>query len=636
MSAQKSLNKKSGAPGKSYSGKNHGSNRKHLNYINPNHYTYLAIPLLLIIALVPLIVYVKKVILNDPGNLYWNGQNERYDIFSYYKMVYLLIFAGAGLLLYLLMKKGNPFEKVKRPYYIPTGIFALLALASAIASDYKQVAFFGFIERYEGAVVLIVYCVILFLAMNVFQDEKSIKIMFGCLFASATVISILGIFQYCGINYFDSSFISQLITPPYLLKLGGSIKPNMEGNLIYSTLYNPNYVGSYTAMLIPISVILLIWFKKIWQKLAISTILLLTLINLIGSQSFAGLIGTGFAVVILLIIYKNDLWAHKWITLSAILILIAGTIAVNFAAKGALVNRLVNMMTGNAEIVEAQKSINNTLAGLSDVKMDDRRLQLVTNKGTLVVLTQDLAINVMDENNAVIPSKFDNNTLTFSDKRFENIKIAVKPDEGMMNIFYNNFQLLDVAFTKDGLRSPTNRWLNYRNDREIQAFGFKGVETFGSNRGYIWSRSIPQLKDTILLGHGPDTFAIYFPQYDFLSKLRFYLTGSIFVDKAHNLYLQTALNTGVLSLLALLALFVMYFISSIKLYFKSNSVRTNFFSTAGAACFTAFCGYVVAALANDSVVSVAPVFWVLLGLGIGINVKLAKETADGFLQKSSI
>jgi hypothetical protein len=46
---------------------------------------------------------------------------------------------------------------------------------------------------------------------------------------------------------------------------------------------------------------------------------------------------------------------------------------------------------------------------------------------------------------------------------------------------------------------------------------------------------------------------------------------------------------------------------------------------AGAACFAAFCGYVSAALFNDSVVSVAPVFWLLLGLGIGINVKVAGE-----------
>ena len=47
-----------------------------------------------------------------------------------------------------------------------------------------------------------------------------------------------------------------------------------------------------------------------------------------------------------------------------------------------------------------------------------------------------------------------------------------------------------------------------------------------------------------------------------------------------------------------------------------------------AACFVAFCGYAVAGLANDSVISVAPVFWALLGLGVGINIKLKRERKE--------
>ena len=134
------------------------------------------------------------------------------------------------------------------------------------------------------------------------------------------------------------------------------------------------------------------------------------------------------------------------------------------------------------------------------------------------------------------------------------------------------------------------------------------------------------LKSTIVAGKGPDTFALYFPQYDFLNKLRYYQTGGIFVDKAHNMYLQTALNTGILSLLALLAIFGMYAVSSIKIYWKEDF--SGFLPAAGAACFVAFCGYAVAGLANDSVISVAPVFWALLGLGVWINIKLKRERKE--------
>jgi len=138
-----------------------------------------------------------------------------------------------------------------------------------------------------------------------------------------------------------------------------------------------------------------------------------------------------------------------------------------------------------------------------------------------------------------------------------------QPEKGLVEVHYNDYHLIDVALTREGLVSPTNRWISYRGGKEIESWGFEGMGTFGSNRGYIWSRTIPMLKSTIVAGKGPDTFALYFPQYDFLNKLRYYQTGGIFVDKAHNMYLQTALNTGILSLLALLAIFGMYAVSSI-------------------------------------------------------------------------
>jgi O-antigen ligase len=167
--------------------------------------------------------------------------------------------------------------------------------------------------------------------------------------------------------------------------------------------------------------------------------------------------------------------------------------------------------------------------------------------------------------------------------------------------------------------------MTWRGDRSIETFGPERFESFGSNRGYIWSRTVPVLKKTILLGYGPDTFPIYFPQYDYLGKLRNYGVGGMFVDKAHNMYLQTAMNSGVISLLALLSLFGIYFVSSIRLFIREKFEA--FLPCAGLACFTAFCGYVFAGLFNDSTISVAPVFWVIFGLGIGINLKLAKDSA---------
>ncbi|HOQ76817.1 MAG TPA: O-antigen ligase family protein, partial [Thermoclostridium sp.] len=220
-------------------------------------------------------------------------------------------------------------------------------------------------------------------------------------------------------------------------------------------------------------------------------------------------------------------------------------------------------------------------------------------------------------------SEYRDGILYFTDDRFSNIRLEITPEEGYVLVYYNDYALMDILLTEAGMWSTSNRWMIYRNGRQIESFGFEGMETLGSNRGYIWSRTIPLLKDTIFIGKGPDTFALYFPQYDFLGKLKFYMTGSLFVDKAHNMYLQTALTTGVLSLAAILVLFVMYAVLSLKVLWDEDF--TEFLPAAGLACFAAFCGYAIAGLFNDSTITVAPVFWVLLGMGTGINVMLGKK-----------
>ena len=89
------------------------------------------------------------------------------------------------------------------------------------------------------------------------------------------------------------------------------------------------------------------------------------------------------------------------------------------------------------------------------------------------------------------------------------------------------------------------------------------------------------------------------------------------VTKPHNMYLQIWTQTGVLSLLAFLLLFILYFIDSIRLYYnrKNYSVLESF----GVAFLVAVFSYMVTGLANDSTVAVAPVYWGMLGIGMAIN-----------------
>ena len=150
------------------------------------------------------------------------------------------------------------------------------------------------------------------------------------------------------------------------------------------------------------------------------------------------------------------------------------------------------------------------------------------------------------------------------------------------------------------------------------AIGFRGKELLGSSRGYIWSRTIPLLKECMVTGYGPDTFAYIFPQNDYLAKYYAYQEGFyIAVDKPHNLYLQIFFNNGLIALIAFLAICVFYLVDCFRLYALKKKYRIE--QIYGISIMLAVVGYLAAGMFNDSVVAVAPVFWILLGVGAALN-----------------
>lgn len=91
----------------------------------------------------------------------------------------------------------------------------------------------------------------------------------------------------------------------------------------------------------------------------------------------------------------------------------------------------------------------------------------------------------------------------------------------------------------------------------------------------------------------------------------------MFVDKPHNLYLQIGLDYGVIALIAFLFMIFVYLFDSIKLYaFKEKYVHSQILGISNA---LGIIGYLFAGFFNDSLISVAPVFWIVFGTGIAIN-----------------
>ena len=156
---------------------------------------------------------------------------------------------------------------------------------------------------------------------------------------------------------------------------------------------------------------------------------------------------------------------------------------------------------------------------------------------------------------------------------------------------------------------------------DSESIGFDGYEQFASHRGFIWSRSLPLLKQNILFGCGPDQFVYEFPNDDYLSLLNNGYYGEI-VTKPHNMYLQMGVQTGVVSLIAFILFYILYCIQSIKLLWKTKDISVSYIISE--AVLIGSFGYMVTGIANDSTIGVAPVFWTFIGVRISCPFMLYK------------
>jgi hypothetical protein len=160
--------------------------------------------------------------------------------------------------------------------------------------------------------------------------------------------------------------------------------------------------------------------------------------------------------------------------------------------------------------------------------------------------------------------------------------------------------------------NPAGKMVKYNN---ADTSGLFNADAF-SGRGAIWDDTLPLLLKHFLIGSGANTFLFEFPQDDYVNMRHVYGDNNYNV-KAHNYYLQQGVETGVLGLIALLIFFAWYLVRSVKIYRRASLKEP--ITWVGVGLFTAVVVYLIAAIANDSNVCTAPVFWVVLGLGFAVN-----------------
>lgn len=581
------------------------------------------IPIAFIVIILPLIIRLN--IYDTPLSEFpWFTANSQYvDFFLYYKQ---WLFVSVSFIMIIVIAVNAYLNKLYlrfAPVFLPLGIYAILSLLSSILSKYRSISFAGGFEHFESVLVLLGYCLVVYYIYLFVESEQDVKFIINSFIIGIIFFSIIGLSQFIGHDFIRTDIGLRLITPRIYWGNLDTISFNFEENRVYGTLFNPNYVGVYAALILPMLLLLTIFTKKFKHLLMYIIAIIGVSICLIGSQSTAGIISIGVSLILALILLWRYLVKYFYFTIPGILLLVLSLVLFNNKSDNYLIRQF-------NEVLDLQKS---ELALTGIQTLDDE--VVITYKGNIMSTKLNIdsegyvMFEIKDDDGNMIPLENDPNTgnLTIQDPRFPNFTFSIITVDNKFayEVAIDGKEWIFINQTEDGTYYHFNQF--NRLDKIITAPSavFTGYERYASGRGYIWSRSIPLLKENFFLGSGADTFVIEFPQQDYVNKFNYGYSDQL-ITKPHNMYLQMGVQTGTLSLLAFLVFYAIYFISSIKLYIRSR--YDNFYSRVGVAIFVGTFSYMVAGIANDSSVTIAPLFWVMMGLGIVVNEKAKSIVSD--------
>jgi len=542
------------------------------------------------------------------GDLFYLSDSQTItDFYFYYKSVAIYICTvWAGLCFGYRAVTGTLWVRKSR-LYLPLIIYFALVFLSYFFSEYRNIAWHGTDGLYSGAAVLLCCGFVFFYVINSITNEKCIKWFLWPLTVCIAVISVLGITQWAGSDFFRSTLGQKLLVPnsetisgemtwSIIDNLAGQGKTALEfvfDTAVYQTVGNPNYVALYTPLVLPLFALLFIRERNVTSHRIIWVIMFgLILFNLFASQSTGGIVGIICALI-------------------AAILLSLKSIRSNVKSIGVLAVVVIACCLLNFQTFEINHTNNSNETEQNNQPSSAKRLieQIHTESNRVVFIIDGEEFEMTDD-----PA-----TLT-SLPEFIIASLEIHPDgQSIINIqIEGESRVWQFIRTSEGYR--------FINDigklvvlRDVPRVGNDEFIHLGTGRVYIWSRTLPLLKNAIFLGYGPDTFMLYFPQDDYVGRYNGDWDLRAVIDKPHNLYLNIAFGSGILSLVAFLTIIILYFYQSIRLY-RNHPKNADLIDTFGRGIFIGICGFLAAGMFYDGVTSVMPLFWGLFGLGIACNI----------------
>jgi len=242
---------------------------------------------------------------------------------------------------------------------IPLALVVLSALVSTVFAINRNLAFFGSYGRYEGFLTILLYALLFWVAAQSLEDVHAATLVLRALLAAAFIVSMLSLLQ--------AAFAS--LVGPGPTETGFAFAGVWRG---YGTFGNPNALGAFLAMLLPIAAWEVLSARSLSGRWLAANVLIVLALGLVITFSRSAWIGAGIGVVMVLFVKAPP--RLRWATLAAPLVLLLVIAGASRAAPPAT----------SPNVVQAAGARLNTLGSPLETSSGQVRLHLWVDSLPLV------------------------------------------------------------------------------------------------------------------------------------------------------------------------------------------------------------------------------------------------------------
>ena len=632
-------------------------------------------PVLFALCIIPLVILTKDYETEFTQFPWFNNQElSQIDSFEHAKSILVVIMGALSAIIIgfheysNVQKKKRLFENASILVCVLAGVYFVMVLLSSVLSEYLNLAFIGGgYSQWQTMWVLLSYVVLFMYAYLFINTENRGMLTIKFMMITTGILSLLGFMQTIGYNPLKWGWVQNIITSQSSTE-GIAFKDGVSS--VIMTFNNPNYVGPYIALVFPIVVAFIMICaskdkkKAIACKIAGILIAVGLIVSLSGAASSSGMIallgGVVFAVILVLssLLSKNKPELTKQENNSemngAETDETSTASSKNTVVKRIVIGGAIVIVVIAAGVFATRSSfIKNTINKVLQGSEDTRNIASIVNK------KDELKVTLRNDTKFTLGMHLDANgrlSFTANDEKEQPITVSYISDQGcykleddrfsMVTLSVNNFSIENNIYTGFKFNDAPNsiswtfmyvngEWKYYTpfgkfiKLHEVESFGFKDYQNIANRRGFIWSRTIPLMKDYWFTGVGPNAFIIAFPNDDFVGSKRVG-DNTTLVDKPHNAFLQTWIQTGGISAIAYGGLWIIYMISSIRILWGKKKYtdleKISLGLTVGIFAFA------ISGITNDTIVGTQVIYWILLGAGFAINRTIRTEREKAIQQ----